>query len=345
MKVVRFFLACLFLGSLSACSDSCRNADFTIGQNQELLSIVSWNTQTFFDGEKNGNEYSDFQKSGNWNREKYCVRLGRLCEVIKALDADVFVLEEIENEGILQDISNNLIGEAWNGKNLFCYSCFAKPEGSSIGIGILSKYELSNLTTHSLDIRTQKNQEPSLRYLIQVTIAVNGKELILFANHWKSMSGSKEETEIWRNWQESSLAARFIELEDVGILPALACGDFNRDIEAFVKDFQNQDKTSNFTGNILLRHAGFGEMESVSVHSPWYSANGALASEIGSYYFQEKWERIDHFFTFGDVEIISFGPAAYSPWASDGKIPFSYKLSTGEGYSDHLPLLCKIRLQ
>ena len=343
MKIIKFLSFLVLVLVLTACSGSCSEDALSggmnlNGQNRDILSLVTWNVQTFFDGEKDGSEYSDFQKSGNWNREKYSARLERLCNVITALNADVFVLEEIENEGILRDVSNYLSGTSWKAKNLYSYSCFAKPAGTGIGIGILSKYELTYFTSHSLDIRTQKVENPSMRYLIQVTIDIDGRELVLFANHWKSMSGSKEDTEVWRDWQESLLADRLIGLKSVGILPAVACGDFNRDIGRFVKEKQT-------AGDILLRCSGFGKRESISVLSPWYSANGALSTEIGSYWFQEKWERIDHVFALGEVEILSFAPAAFSPWATDGKIPIPYKISTGEGYSDHLPLLCKIRLK
>ena len=341
MKIIRLLSFLVLVVVLAVCSGACSEEGFTrgmnlTGQDRDVLSLVTWNVQTFFDGEKDGTEYSEFLKGGNWNREKYSARLERLCNVISALNADVFVLEEIENEGILQDISNSLAGNSWMAKNLFCYSCFAKPAGTGIGIGILSRYELMDFTTHSLYIRSQKIENPSMRYLIQVTVDIDGRELVLFANHWKSMSGSKEETEVWRDWQESLLADRLAGVKSAGILPAVACGDFNRDIGTFVRQS---------TGEVLLRCSGFGKTETVSAHSPWYSANGALSTEIGSYWFQEKWERIDHIFTFGDVEILSFAPAAFSPWASDGKIPIAYKISTGEGYSDHLPLLCKIRLK
>ena len=303
---------------------------------RDSVSLVSWNVQTFFDGEKDGCEYADFKKAGNWNREKYTVRLERLCNAITALDADVFVLIELENESVLQDISNCFAGGSWKTKDFWKYSCFAKPEGSAIGIGILSRYELCDMTTHFIDVRTQGCEQPSLRYLIQVTVDCGERDFILFANHWKSMSGGEAETEIWRDWQESVLASRLVELSNGGFLPsAVICGDFNRDVRKFA--FAD--------GDILLKGAGPGEESSVRVYSPWLTENGAYSTETGSYYFDDKWERIDNIFVCGNVRVTFFEPVARSPWTTDDKIPFSYKLYNGEGYSDHLPLFCRFVIE
>lgn len=336
MRVFRFLIInvlILWLCSvLAGCALSVKKEVF----GKDSVSIVSWNVQTFFDGEKDGCEYDEFKKTGIWNRDKYSVRLERLCDSIAALNADVFVLIEIENESVLQDISNCFAGGSWKNKDFWKYSCFAKPEDSGIGIGILSKLELDDFTTHYLDVRTQGSEEPSLRYLIQVTVDAGERDFVLFANHWKSMSGGETDTEIWRDWQESVLACRMAELNNGGSLPSVViCGDFNRDVGKFALT----------DGGILLRGAGFGEENTVKVYSPWLTENGAYSTDIGSYYYKEKWERIDNIFVCGNINLTYFEPAARTPWATDGKIPFAYKIYSGEGYSDHLPLMCRFTLQ
>lgn len=300
------------------------------------ISLVSWNVQTFFDSETDGCEYSDFRKGGNWNREKYSARLDRICEVIDSLNADVFVLIEIENEGVLQDISNHFAGGSWKNKDFWKYSCFSKPKDSSIGIGILSRYEMSDLSVHYVDLRNMKTESPSMRYLLQVTVNVGEKDFVLFANHWKSMSEGETETELWRDWQESVLASRLIELSNGGFEPSVViCGDFNRDIQKFVVT----------NGDILLRCAGFGKEKTINVSCPWISENGNFITEIGSYYYNDEWERIDNIFFNEKIELTYFEPVARIPWATDGKKPFSYKIFSGEGYSDHLPLMCRFKIE
>ncbi len=336
-----FFLSVL----LCSCSDSYETEINTSGGKQKTVSLVNWNVQTFFDGQKDGCEYSEFLKNAYWNNEKYSVRLERLANVIAKLDADIYVFEEIENKGIMQDLSNVLAGTtAWKTKDGWKYSCFSKPDESGIGIGILSKYELKNLSVHGLDVRVMKEKQPGMRYLIQVTADVNGEDLIILANHWKSMAGGETSSEVWRDWQESVLGGRLVELDGI-CSSVVVCGDFNRDLSKFVqaKNFDGIYDEDN--SGVFFRYADFGNTKLVHVDSTWFDESGNLRGEIGSYYFRNKWERIDHVFLYGNVEAISFDVSAHAPWANEDKIPIAYKLSTGEGYSDHLPLICKLKFK
>ncbi|MCQ2576470.1 MAG: endonuclease/exonuclease/phosphatase family protein [Treponema sp.] len=314
---------------------SCENANLSFNSN-DVISVVSWNTQTFFDGVMDGCEYSDFQKPGNWNNEKYQERLKRLCSVITELDADIYVFEEIENQGIIYDISNQLAGKNWGHKNSWQYSCFTKPEDSSIGCGIISRFKIKNPTTHGLDIRIQKTEQPSMRHLLQVTIEIGDRELVLFANHWKSKSGGQEKTEIWRDWQESVLAGRLYELNDgESTEGVILCGDFNRDAEEFI----------HCNNETRLRNAGFGNMRTTTINSSWNLNICENSTDEGSYYYQNHWEKIDHIFTSAEIQVISFFPCVSPAWTTSEGFPFSYSIYTGNGFSDHLPVKALIKLE
>ena len=93
-------------------------------------------------------------------------------------------LEEIENEGIINDIANQFAGNSWDSSKNWTYSCFAKEKNSSIGCAVLSKYPLFGIKTHSLDIRTQKDSQPSMRPIMEVNLDVGGRNVILFVNHF-----------------------------------------------------------------------------------------------------------------------------------------------------------------
>ena len=111
-KQILFWLP-LLIGLCCSCSGGCYAQNET--ETEELktpLSVVNWNVQTFFDANKDGCEYTEFQKSSDWNKEKYQERVKRLAQVISTLDADIYVFEEIENENVLQDISNELSGKS-----------------------------------------------------------------------------------------------------------------------------------------------------------------------------------------------------------------------------------------
>ena len=310
------------------------------------LLVANWNLQTFFDGTKDGCEYKEFQKAADWNNETYKVRLERLCQFISTTDADIYVFEEIENEGIIYDISNELAGAGhnWNQKKFWNYSVFAKEEGTAIGIGILSRYPLSNIKTHSMDIRIHSTAQPSTRYILEVEVSVEKKPLIILANHWKSKSGGEQETEIWRDWQESVLAKRIEELCKEESRAIIICGDFNRDAADFVCNLSNQKNWQNGMNNTLLRYADFGYTDYVDVNSLWFTDGGDFSSPKGSYYYDDNWERIDNIMIAGKVQKVSFSPSAVSPWASAQGYPVAYKMYTGQGWSDHLPVCAQIAI-
>lgn len=307
-----------------------RNAGVTKNIGNEKLRIADWNTETFFDCNKDGTEYDEFKKSSAWGKEPYIERLKRLCLVIKAVDADVFVMEEIENEAVMHDISNFLAGE-WDFKKVYAYGCFARDEGSAIGCGVISRFPLSEMTVHSLDVRSEGESMPLMRPLIQVTVSKNGRPLVLLVNHWKSKSGGTQQTEKWRNWQEHTLARMVMVCKESG-RAVVACGDFNRDIADFANDAA--------AGTVSLS-TGCGGV-AVTMETPWYQ-DGTL-TEPGSYLFNGDWERIDHFFIAGNAQCLLFAVETDGPWCEkETSIPLKYEVWSGYGYSDHLPISCTIQ--
>ncbi|MCR5252941.1 MAG: endonuclease/exonuclease/phosphatase family protein [Treponema sp.] len=334
----RFYLGLLSCFLMFSCGLGECDSESRINRKNSSFSIVNWNVQTFFDGHTEGTEYKDFKSAGKWSNDKYYTRLTRLCEVLSTLNADFYVLEEIENENIIHDISNQFAGKSWNSASNWTYSCFAKEKDSSIGCAVLSKFPLFGVKTHSIDIRTQKSAQPSVRPLIEVCADINGREVTLFVNHWKSKSGGEETSKIWRDWQEAVLAQRIAELKARGGT-SIICGDFNRNADEFILDFSTSENT-------LLRYINIktGNKEVVKVHSPWFNSDGTYVSQTGSYYYKDNWERIDHIFCTGNARISTFGPRAQNPWANENKTPFYYKIYSGTGYSDHLPVMANVIL-
>lgn len=315
--------------------------------SEKNISLVCWNVQTFFDAVVTGNEYKEFKNAEQWNKEKYTKRLDKLCDVMKTLNPDIFVMEEIENEAVVQDIANHLAGNSWDRKKNWQHVCFAKDCDSAIGCAVFSRYEMSGLRTHSLDIRTQQEAQPSMRPVLQVTVMVGNRELELFVNHWKSKSGGEEETEIWRDWQElvladtvaavSSVEASSVEAsaaEASETVPVLMCGDFNRSAEDFIL------QKSEGIENLALR----GSQKVVNVYTPWLRSDGKFATETGSYFYDGEWERIDNIMVCGNISMQSFTTVTEAPLADEDGIPLPYKLYSGEGCSDHLPLKCVLTI-
>ncbi len=327
-------IAMIFLlASFTSCGNIAdRDNSWKEGNNP--VSVVSWNLQTFFDADEAGNEYSEFRGAkSKWNRSLYENRLDRLTEAMKQMDADVFCFIEIENTAVMQDIANRFPA-GFSGKSPWPYSAFARWEGSSIGIGIMSKIPIDELKVHQTDFRTvlpqkqflsytagQSIESPSLRPTVEITLQ-NG--LTLFACHWKSKSGGQESSEIWRNIQEMILADLVKNAASQG-KAVLVCGDLNRDISEFCVDRE--------TGIVKLRGSG----DTAEVFSPWTSS----LSE-GSYFYQGQWECIDHFFSAGKAQIAEFTAETSGDFADKEGKPVKFTIWNGKGYSDHLPIRCKV---
>ena len=347
--ILFFGCGCSNFVDVSSGALSFRKAD------ESELSVVSWNLQTFFDAADSGTEYEDFiGKKSKWTEEKYKARLEKLCTFMKAVNADIFCFMEVENAAVVQDIANTLqvgvSGMKWP------YVCFARESGSSLGCAVFSRYEPQLLTVHSIDYKAavqlgafcgfsagDELTQPSMRPLMEVRFSFapvrfgaqnsnsnmgnggNGK-LALFVAHWKSKSGGAKESEVWRNCQEAVLAKR-IERALADGYNVVACGDFNRELSEFMY--------SRMEGCVDLR----GSFENVTVRSPWFASTAN-----GSYCFQNVWNRIDHFFFAGDTECTFFSVYEEEGFVTAGGLPNSYDVWTGEGYSDHLPLVCRVRL-
>ncbi len=289
------------------------------------ISVMNWNLETFFDAQIDGTEYKEFSGGkSSWTKEKYEVRLDRLASVIKTLNCDVLVLEELEKSAQIRDIQNRL-SSAFR-RSRYRHAYFACEKGAPIGSAILSRYPISSATVHSIGIFKAGLKQPSLRPIMRVVLNVDGRDLVLFVNHWKSKAGGAEKSEIWRDGQEE-LLSRLVQKDVSAGLPVVACGDFNRSIEEF--SYQKGENS-----NVVLKGGA-------TVYSPWYSDDGKLCG-VGSYWYKNEWERIDHFFLAGDARVVSFAPQTNGEWIDKNGHPKKYRVYSGSGYSDHLPLKCEI---
>jgi endonuclease/exonuclease/phosphatase family metal-dependent hydrolase len=318
-----------------SCADGVNSANA-----RKNFSLATWNLQTFFDGETNGNEYSEFKGTkSSWSRDKYQTRLGRLCESIKQFNADVLAFEEIENEAILRDIANYLTGLLPQNK-LYRYMCFATSPGSSIGCAVLSRFPIEELTVHSCDYRGAPGSHvPLMRPLMEVTLSIaeSAPPVKLFVAHWKSKVDGDAVAALWQGLQESVLAHRVNQFMKAtgGEGVAIACGDFNRDLSEF---FLNAD------GKVTLAEHTACSEDSAEVDSGWLTFP-ELGEDAGSYFYRKEWEKIDHVFIAGAAKFLEFRALVDGPWVKEtqGKaIPYRYAIESGNGYSDHLPLRCVI---
>lgn len=110
------------------------------------LKIATYNVENLFDDKISGSEYSDF-KSNRWNSAKYQQKLRKISRVLRELNADVVALNEIENENVIKELAN-LSG--------YKFYKFATLKGSPVGLGLLSRYRISDSQIYVVpDVKTR----------------------------------------------------------------------------------------------------------------------------------------------------------------------------------------------
>lgn len=309
----------LYLSLILLCFCSCKEAKTT-------YKFATYNTQTFFDANIDGTEYKQFiDAKGQWNKEAYIQRLKRLCHILKEVDADVIALQEIENADMIYDIFNYFEGYI-STKKRYRYAAFEKAEDASIGCAVLSRFPLKDKRVHTLDIRVKGAVQPPLRPTMELTVQTPQTDIKLFVLHWKSKAGNDNgQSKIWRQWQERQLSQLFEDNAKLG-LPCIAVGDLNQDISEF-----SLDKEKN---RVMLYNT-------TPVQSVWLMKQDI--DYAGSYYFRDKWEKIDHVFFNDNCKIEDF-VVNTGDWVDEDGIPIAFKLWTLTGYSDHLPLSFVVNL-
>ena len=341
MKLKRLlfpFFTCIAVGLFFLQCTRC--TPLTDTQFNEPITLVTYNTQTFFDAVEDGTEFKEYKGSkSRWTDQKYKVRLERLKGTLFAAGEklsgkkdrlpDIVVLQEVENDRVIEDFCKQLP----SGENYPYAVCPPRSEKGAFTTVILSKYPIEQYFVH----RLYTEQKVSLRPLTEAVLNTGSKDnpqfLTVFAVHWKSKSGSSDSAAV-RAQQELQLIKKIQEHRERNPdIPFVVCGDFNQTLEEF-------NQLTNFPVCWDV--------------SSYRTENEAGKQPNGSYYFKNSWEKIDHIFyesgaaDYDTSETASDAGSAYiepllffvlyePPLIEDGK-PVRYNVLTGEGYSDHLPL-------
>ena len=342
MKKYVIFLFCGLL-ILTGCR-------FKVGK-KENLNFLSYNVQTFFDSNKDGNEYSEFTSSSSkWSAEKYEERLDRLAStILNSCDGgpDIALLIEVENQDVVYDLCSR-----FSSKYAYPYGVFIPWNNSPLMPALISRYPVKSVFVHQVYSTTFDSS--LLRPLIEIHLEVDSRDLVVFCLHWKSKLAKNGEDKEMRKKQAELLASRVNEIlvENPGAA-VIADGDFNESWEDG-NGLGIFDKSAEFPVNLtgnqdfeFLTLAGKESSGGTVLYEPWFDVP---EGDRGSYYYNGKWECIDHIlFTPG---IMGSGAFEYRGFSSvrlpelfykDG-IPYRYEVYSGTGYSDHLPLLLTLSL-
>ncbi|MCP4159988.1 MAG: endonuclease/exonuclease/phosphatase family protein [Deltaproteobacteria bacterium] len=341
-KVLIISISISLFISCTACS-----LPFGNESDNEDVRIVTWNVQNLFDDIENGTEYDEFiPGDGGWDSDLFHLRMSRIKEVFSALfDAPphIILLQEIENLNTL-DILNSKYLDNFS----YDWAVMIEEEGASVGTAVLSSIPIKSVSS----IQTGYWGNYRLRALTEILFDLNGDELVIINNHWKSKSGGSAATEQGRISCAEALSGRIKKLllanKDLMII---AAGDFNENHDeykliersyrtALIPIFEDVPPEWDKSLFVTSKKEKCGIIENrTTMYSPWYDTGAK-----GSYAYKSVWRKIDHFFLSGSLldeegyEYESFRVISDSFLMNDYNYPARWDHMTEEGYSDHLPL-------
>ena len=118
----------------------------------------------------------------------------------------------------------------------------------------------------------------------------------------------------------------------------IVCGDFNRALEDFAAPLTSDIASTCAASDGSTSCIALRGRQNIALISAWLFFDDEFSESSGSYYFKGKWEKIDHFFYNTKVNALEFQPLMSGSHIQNG-VPYRYDIQSGEGYSDHVPLL------
>ncbi|MDR2964912.1 MAG: endonuclease/exonuclease/phosphatase family protein [Treponema sp.] len=317
------------------------------------LTLMTWNVHNLFDGKDDGFEYAEFRQDSGWSQEKYLDRINSISAAISGLHKkpDIILLQEIESLTVLEDLAASLsAGYSW--------SHFAGNYGAAVGLGLISRLPLGESMAHSITIGSETSPRP----VLEVRIDNDVESFVIFICHWKSKLGGDDATEPLRRASARVILRRMRELwEHEPELGMIIAGDLNLNHNDFYR------RGSNIITALLPDDPYCAEIAGVQTDffilsrnkppQPVYFADEYIVLfspwmedlENGTYYYAYNWETIDHFLLsnhfFNDFgwEYESASIINYHPFVNANGIPAGYNQRTGNGLSDHLPLMVSFK--
>jgi endonuclease/exonuclease/phosphatase family metal-dependent hydrolase len=351
------FLAAVFL-ALCGCTNAGAKPEEK-AREAGYLTLMTWNVHNLFDGKDNGFEYDEFLEASGWSQEKFKGRVNTISDAIGKIRPapDIICFQEIESLLVLEELSAAL-------NDGYKWSHFAANPGAALGVGVLSRYPLSDAKSHSVTVDNDTTPRP----VLETRVAAENEEFVLFVCHWKSKLGGDDITENVRRASARVILRRIRELREkepgVGIVVA---GDLNENHDEFFRRnsavicalLPDDPYCALLTGCIedIGRQRDFIVLAKSRPPEPVHFPQGAVVLfspwvrdlESGSYYYKHNWETIDHFlisqqfFNNSGWEYVKAQTANYPPFVNSGGQPVSYNARTGSGLSDHLPLLLSLK--
>lgn len=173
------------------------------------FSLVSYNVENFFDLNYDKTEYKEYiQKKSNWNEKNFQKKLNNIVKVLKDINADIYALQEVENQSLLKLLQKKLPE--------YKYISFAKNKKSATGLGFLSKIKIINTKIINIDFKYKL-----FRPIIRSDFEFENNKFSIYNNHWPS----KRNPESYRVKYALALKDEISKLEKT--YDYILLGDFN----------------------------------------------------------------------------------------------------------------------
>lgn len=310
----------------------------------KTLKVMQYNAENFFDTSfdegtldytylpqsvkrslRGHKEYCDTQSGFyreqclnlDWNEAKFTKKIINIARVIKSYDQsgtgpDVVVFQEVENRNAL----NKLVTKGLKGLGYQYMELIEGDDSRGIDVGLISKYPVISSRHHSVYMH---NQRLDTRGILEVTLDVDGNEVVVFCNHWPSQGNPTVE-----RIESAKLLSRIAASKKADLI--LAIGDFN-----------TLHKDSPYPFNYL---DGFIDTEAEA-----RDVNSDL--NPGTHFYKGEWSSLDKIFVYENstlkADYYSYGILTplfmmKRDYQTDEMVPIRFNHETGEGFSDHLPV-------
>ncbi|MCF8215969.1 MAG: endonuclease/exonuclease/phosphatase family protein [Chlorobium sp.] len=311
------------------------------------LAILWWNVENLFDTIDNpATEDNEFTPAGKrqWTEKKLALKRIRIRRVLETLKVDpdvdrypdIIAFAETENRKVFVGSLKNITGISY--RTVY----YESPDTRGIDIGLAYNPKSVGLRASKAYHVPIVNDKPT-RHIIAAGFSAGRHPFHLILNHWPSRAFDREWSE-----QKRIAAAKVVR----HIADSLRTVDLSADI-IVMGDFNDEPhdrSVRDVLGSSGDRKKVLKECREL-FYNCWSDYEG-----IGSYWYRNKWERIDQILiSCGMLQPkgLSAAPNAFRCYhfpdmltRSSGK-PYQtyYRGQYKGGYSDHLPLLLRVSVE
>jgi predicted extracellular nuclease len=187
------------------------------GAGAKPLAVATWNVLNLIDGEKNSSvPFEDVDPN-------YAAHRAEIATVIDTLRPDVFMLQEVESQAVLDSLNGVL-------DKKFAYTKLIDgndPRG--IDVAILSDYPFDKVVSHKSDKFLKKGTSSSTynysRDCLEVHMTVNGRHVVMLGVHFKSKDSDDPDKRLAEAQHTRIIANGLAQADPTAAI--LILGDFN----------------------------------------------------------------------------------------------------------------------